>query len=52
MKNDEAYMEHILEGIKKIEEYVFNIAKEKFMKKTLIHDAVIRQIEIIGEAST
>lgn len=51
MKNESVYIEHILEGIKKIEEYVAKITKEKFMKKALIQDAVIRQIEIIGEAS-
>ncbi|MBW2975436.1 DUF86 domain-containing protein [Candidatus Woesearchaeota archaeon] len=51
MKDETVYIEHILDAIKKIEAYIAKTTKERFMEKTLIQDAVIRQIEIIGEAS-
>lgn len=41
---------HILECIDKVEEYTKDITKEKFLDATQIQDAVMRRIEIIGEA--
>lgn len=51
MKDDKAYIQHILESIKKIEDYSKKITKNKFLIESIIQDAIIRQIEIIGEAS-
>ena len=51
MKNDIFYIEHILKSISKIEDYISNVNFEKFQEKSIIHDAVIRQLEIIGEAT-
>ena len=52
MKHDNSlYLNHILDAIKRIEIYIKGIKKEQFMKETLIQDGVIRQIEIIGEAT-
>jgi uncharacterized protein with HEPN domain len=45
------FIEDILESIKKIERYIKNINYEDFEKKDLVVDAVIRNLEIIGEAS-
>ncbi len=50
MKDDKVYLQNILEGILKIEVYT-NSGKEEFMKSSLIQDAVIRNLEIIGEAT-
>lgn len=51
MKKDaRVYIEDILEGILKIEEYTDNVTKDEFYKNTLIQDAVFRRLEIIGEA--
>ncbi|OFY27940.1 MAG: hypothetical protein A2275_18855 [Bacteroidetes bacterium RIFOXYA12_FULL_35_11] len=50
-KNDLAYIDHILECIKKIRKFVKGIDKNEFAKNELIQDAVIRNFEIIGEAS-
>lgn len=36
--------------IEKIEKYVNGVSKTKFLKDTLIQDAVLRRLEIIGEA--
>jgi uncharacterized protein with HEPN domain len=45
------YLAHILEAIERIEEYVSNIDEPAFLNNKLIQDAVIRNFEIIGEAS-
>lgn len=50
-KDDNVYLKHILDAIERIQTYVKGKDKEKFMKEDLIQDGVIRQIEIIGEAS-
>jgi uncharacterized protein with HEPN domain len=50
-KDDSIYVEHILECIERILKYTDGISKDKFSKDEMIQDAVIRNIEIIGEAS-
>ena len=45
------YLEHVLEAIERIEEYTEDIAEVAFLENELIQDAVIRNIEIIGEAA-
>jgi uncharacterized protein with HEPN domain len=51
MKDDLAFIEHILLGIEKIQEYTKNLTAQDFIDNELIQDAVIRNIEIIGEAT-
>lgn len=50
MKNDQVYLRHILDAIAKIESYV-SVGREEFMSKSHWQDAVIRLLEIIGEAT-
>jgi len=50
-KDDFVYLRHILDAISRIEEYTQDITYERFMSNHLIQDGVIRQIEIIGEAT-
>lgn len=51
MRRDESvYLKHILDAISKIEEYLEGIGESAFYNHTLIQDAVIRQLQIIGEA--
>ena len=45
------YLAHILEAIERIEEYVSDMDELAFLSSKLVQDAVIRNIEIIGEAS-
>ena len=45
------YVEDILESIEKIENYIGGLEYEEFSKNTMVIDAVIRNLEIIGEAS-
>ncbi len=52
MKKDPlVFIEHILIEIKKIEESIKGITKEKFDSDINIQDATVRRIEIIGEAA-
>lgn len=52
MKKDPlVFAGHILESIEKIEEYTKNLTKEKLTKDVKIQDAIIRRIEVIGEAA-
>lgn len=49
-KDPRVYLAHILECIEKIERYT-NSGKEVYMRESMIQDAVIRNLEIIGEAA-
>jgi uncharacterized protein with HEPN domain len=49
MRDDKVYLSHIIESMSFIEEFV-RPGKEEFFKSRLIQDAVIRNLEIIGEA--
>ena len=51
IKNDHVYVEHILEAISKIETFVKDLTKVEFDNNVMIQDAVIRNFEIIGEAT-
>lgn len=50
-KNPIIYLEHILDSINKIERYTANLSEDDFLKNTLVQDGVIRNLEIIGEAT-
>jgi len=52
MKKDPIiYIEHIKTCISRIQEYTREIDEGDFLKNNLIQDAVIRNFEIIGEAT-
>lgn len=51
MKKDPLiFIEHIIESIELLEKYLGRVKKERFLKSAQLQDAVIRRIEIIGEA--
>jgi uncharacterized protein with HEPN domain len=49
---DPAYLEHMLEAIARIRRYVGRKRRAGFLRDALLQDAVIRNIEIIGEAAS
>lgn len=52
MKRDDAvYIHHVLDAITKIETYLRDVSEERFFAESMIQDAIIRQLEIIGEAT-
>ena len=50
-RDDSIYLRHILDAIAKIESYLEAVNQNEFLTHSLIQDGVIRQIEIIGEAT-
>jgi uncharacterized protein with HEPN domain len=50
MKSDQPYLRHIQDAIEKIESYAF-VGRDIFMTASHWQDAIIRQLEIIGEAT-
>jgi uncharacterized protein with HEPN domain len=51
MDRDELYLRHIVEAVRKIRQYTEGFTLESFRGNTLVQDGVVRQLEIIGEAS-
>ena len=49
MRDDVAYLRHILDAIARIESYSSG-GRSAFMSELLIQDAVLRNLEVIGEA--
>jgi len=45
------YLDHIQQAIERIQRYTDDIDEVSFLHNELIQDAVIRNVEIIGEAS-
>jgi len=50
MKGDRAYLRHVLDAIEKIDSYA-SVGRDVFMSIPHWQDAIIRQLEIIGEAT-
>lgn len=50
-RNEALYIADILTAIKNIESYTQGISFKRFLNNQMIIDAVIRNLEIIGEAS-
>lgn len=50
MRDHRLYFDDILEASKRIDAYIEGLSIAKFKKSTLVADAVVRNLEIIGEA--
>ena len=51
MKDPYFFLDNIIESIGKIESFIKDVPKSIFLEDDLINSAVVRQIEIIGEAA-
>lgn len=49
MKDDTVYLKHIRDAIARIESYTTG-GRKTFYRDTMVQDAVIRNLEVIGEA--
>ncbi len=49
-KEDLVFIEHILDSVSAIENFSKNLSKKELMSNRLKQSAIIREIEIIGEA--
>lgn len=50
-RDDPVCLHHILDAIGLIEEYTKGMSENEFLANSMAHDAVIPQIEVIGEAA-
>lgn len=50
-KDDTVFLHHILAAIGLIKEYTRGMSENEFLANSMAHDAVVRQLEIIGEAA-
>ena len=50
-RDDTVYLHHILDAIALIDDYAKGMSENQFLSNSMARDAVIRQIEIIGEAA-
>lgn len=50
MKDDAVFLKHILESIDWIEKDIQGLTEKEFFQNVPIQDAVLRRLEIIGEA--
>ena len=50
-RDESVYLRHILDAVVRIDTYPIDVSEDNFRQNTLLQDGVIRQIEIIGEAT-
>ena len=51
MRDYKLYLDDILQGIKRIEQYTRGFSLNKLKKDNLVIDGVVRNLEIVGEAA-
>jgi uncharacterized protein with HEPN domain len=51
MKDDTVYLRHILDAVAQIEQYLRGVSVDIYADNRMLQDAIVRQLEIIGEAS-
>jgi len=51
MKDDSIYIDHILNSINRILDYISGKDRQAFEADLVTQDAVVRQLEVIGEAT-
>jgi uncharacterized protein with HEPN domain len=49
--DESVYVRHMLDAIARLQRHVEGVDREKFESTEIIQDAVIRQLEILGEAA-
>jgi len=50
MGEEEVFLEHILDSVQLIRAYTDQLSENEFLASSQVQDAVIRRLEIIGEA--
>ena len=51
IRDDQVYLEHMLESFSRIMDYLDNVSYDSFLHDEEKQDAVIRKIEVAGEAA-
>jgi len=50
--DDAVYLRQIIDAIEQIERYIRGMSESEFLSRAMVQDAVVRQIELIGEAAS
>ena len=50
--NDKTRLLHILDAISEIESYILNLDRPAFLENSLVRNATLMQIQILGEAAS
>ena len=50
-RDDFVHLQHIVEAIEQIDRYTRGMSESEFCSRTMVQDAVLRQIQVIGEAA-
>ena len=50
-QSDTLYLQHMLDALARLEEYIRRTTREKFGADPLIQDGLIRQLTVLGEAA-
>jgi len=51
MKDDLVYIEHIQSSVNRIQSYTSGLNLDLFLESHMVQDAIVRQLEVIGEAT-
>ena len=51
-KDDSVHLQHIVEAIDQINRYTRGMSESEFSSRSMVQDAVLRQIQVIGEAAS
>jgi uncharacterized protein with HEPN domain len=51
MSDDTVYLNHIFAAMEQIDRYTRGMSESEFLSRAMVQDAVVRQIELIGEAA-
>jgi uncharacterized protein with HEPN domain len=51
MSNDIVYLNYIFAAMEQIDRYTRGMSESEFLSRAMVQDAVVRQIELIGEAA-
>ena len=52
MESDDAYLDDILDAARQVAVYIADMDRDAFLADRKTQDAVVRQIEVMGEAAT
>jgi uncharacterized protein with HEPN domain len=50
-RDETVYVRHMLDAIDRIGQYIHGVTEDAFFSDSMLQDAVVRQLEILGEAA-
>ena len=50
-RDETVYVRHMLDAMDRIGQYIHGVTEDAFFSESMLQDAVVRQLEILGEAA-